>query len=365
MSVYVGRWDCTVCGNKGNLGPETICRNCGASRPADVKFYLPSDAEEVTDDSRIKEAQSGPDWICGHCGTQNKAIHTICTSCANPKDELSNDVDLQTREYSSKEVPMDSFERERTYHPEEAQYQEKKPKRKGFIGKVTAVFAAIGAAIFGFPLLQKTVDVTVQDFRWERVVEVQHLEPVQREAWNAPAGAYNVQSFKAIKGYNRVQRGYENRQVQKRVKTGERTYVCGKIDKGNGYFVDKYCTEPIYETRTETKRVPVYDEVPIYATKYRYTIKDWVNKEPLRSSAQDHLAKWPEMPYRGNDSQNWRMGNRQQRYFVIVKEEDGETHQHEVGPTYWESLDYNQKIPAKHSIIFNFYYGLAAENADR
>lgn len=363
MAVYVGRWDCPSCGNVGVLGPETQCPNCGASRPKDVKFYLPSDAELVKDEKRIKEAQAGVNWVCGHCSNQNTAANTHCSSCGNPRDEDSGDENLQEKEYTNEELPQQSFERERTYHPEEPQYQARQPKKKkNIFGRIAATVTAFLAAIFGFQALQKTVDVTVQDFKWERVVQAYHMEPVQREDWNLPPGAYNVSKFKAIKGYNKVLRGYENRQVQKRVKVGERTYVCGKIDKGNGYFVDKYCKEPVYETRTETKKVPVYDEVPIYGTKYRYTIKDWVEKEPLRAGGQNHDAYWPELKNKGSD---WKTGQRQEKYHVIVQEKDGELHEEEVGPNYWASLDYSQKIPAKHSIILNFYYGLADKNKNQ
>ena len=48
MAIRVGRWDCFVCGHKGNLGPETHCTNCGSSRPKDVVFYLPDDAKVIT-----------------------------------------------------------------------------------------------------------------------------------------------------------------------------------------------------------------------------------------------------------------------------------------------------------------------------
>ncbi|MCB0838989.1 MAG: zinc finger Ran-binding domain-containing family 2 protein, partial [Bacteroidetes bacterium] len=89
MAVRVGRWDCDVCGHIGNYGPHTKCASCGASRPANVKFYLPKDAEIVTDKEQLKEARAGVDWICGHCYSQNKAKDTVCNSCGNPRDESS------------------------------------------------------------------------------------------------------------------------------------------------------------------------------------------------------------------------------------------------------------------------------------
>ena len=94
MAVYVGKWDCPTCGNIGVAGPETNCTNCGASRPEDVQFYL-DDETVIRDKSQLEEAQAGVDWICGHCSSQNKALADPCWSCGNPRDVLSEDVDLE------------------------------------------------------------------------------------------------------------------------------------------------------------------------------------------------------------------------------------------------------------------------------
>ena len=56
MAIQVGRWDCQQCGHVGILGPETKCPNCGAMRPKGVRFYLPKDAQVITNEEEIKKA---------------------------------------------------------------------------------------------------------------------------------------------------------------------------------------------------------------------------------------------------------------------------------------------------------------------
>ena len=103
MGIQVGRWDCKYCGHKGNLGPETKCAECGAPRAKDVKFYLPEDAEYLTDEAAIQAAEAGPDWHCDHCGADNKAGSTKCRQCGN--DRTEEDEARQTRDYGLEEVP--------------------------------------------------------------------------------------------------------------------------------------------------------------------------------------------------------------------------------------------------------------------
>ncbi|MEL6132280.1 MAG: Ran-binding zinc finger domain-containing protein [Bacteroidota bacterium] len=323
MGTYVGRWDCPTCGHKGNLGPQTRCPNCGASRPQNVRFYLPGDAEKVTDDQRLQEAQAGVDWICGHCNSQNKAKDTECFSCGNPRDESSQDVDLQERVYDQGEVPTESFQPQRTRHPLE-DAQKRAPKKRNPMRGVLLLLLILGGGFFFLRSVPKTIEVTVTSFSWERSIALEHKEPTAQESWNLPSGAFDVRKSREIRSYKQVLRGYETRTRQKKVQTGTRRYVCGKIDKGNGYFVDKYCTEPVYEYRDETYQAPVYDQVPVYDTKYYYKIMAWVRKGDLKEAQQDHHAYWPKNPY--TQDNKWREHGRAEAYYIVVQEDNGETH---------------------------------------
>ncbi|MEL6698409.1 MAG: Ran-binding zinc finger domain-containing protein [Bacteroidota bacterium] len=355
MGTYVGRWDCPTCGNKGILGPETRCPNCGASRPQNVRFYLPEGAAEVTDEIQLQESQAGVDWICGHCNSQNKAKDTVCFSCGNPRDESSQDVNLEERTYHTNEVPTESFKPQRTQHPlEEA--RRKPPRRRNPMRGILIVMALLAGGFFFLRTVPKTIDVTVTSFSWERSIALEHKEPAAQESWDLPQGAFDVRKSREIRSYKQVLRGYETRTRQKKVQTGTRRYVCGKVDKGNGYFVDKYCTEPVYEYREETYQAPVYDQVPIYDTKYYYKIMAWVRKGDLQEAQQDHNPYWPQNPHRSDSK--WREHSRREVYYVVVQEDNGETHDEKMDYNRWQSLDYGSKLKAKQSYLFNWYYGI-------
>ncbi|MEO1451115.1 MAG: Ran-binding zinc finger domain-containing protein [Bacteroidota bacterium] len=365
MAIYEGRWDCPTCGTRGNRGPETKCPNCGAPRPVDVRFYLPSDAELIEDEKRKREALAGVDWICGHCSNQNKAIATICTACGNPRDETSQDVNLEERTYGNHEVPQDSFAPKRTQHPLEQ--QQAVPRRRGGMGRKIMIGAiVILGGIFLLRSVPKSIEVSVSKFQWERTLQMLRHEAVQKEAWNRPSGAFDVESFRAIRSYQQVFRGYETRTRNVRVKVGEEQYVCGKIDKGNGYFADKYCTRPIYENRQEEYQEKVYDQVPVYDTKYRFKIMEWVahDRNRLKESGQTQKAIWP-TPQNKGDPKNWKEGTRTESYWIIVRESDGDEHREKVGKNFWEGLNQGQKLKAKKSYIFDVYYGLDEPNKSR
>lgn len=349
MAILVGRWDCSTCGNKAILGPKTQCPNCGASRPEDVRFYLPDDAEVVTIEEQLKEAKAGVDWVCGHCSSHNKALQLSCNSCGNPRDELSEDVDLGEKTYELHEVPKDALI---PYDP---------PPRKRKANPATkwliALIFLVGIFIF-FSQLPKDINVTVSGFKWERTVQMAHYEPVQREEWDLPRDAYDVSSYRAIHHYDQVFRGYETRYRNVRVQVGEERYVCGKRDKGNGYFEEVYCTRPIYEKRRESYEEAVYDKVPVYREKYRFTVMEWVEKRSylLRSQGVDHHPFWPSQTY--PDPANWREGEKNAIYIAIVTDPKGITHEESFSLQDWERLAINQPLEATQSWLFGTYFGL-------
>jgi hypothetical protein len=320
-----------------------------------VQFYLPDDAELVEDEQRLNEARAGADWICGHCETQNKAAETECHGCGNPRDELSKDVNLQEREYAQGETPTAGRARSRTVHPLESA-----PVRRssGRFRSILVAAALLGGALLLLRMFPRSIEVEVKQFRWERTLQMLQYEPVAREDWSTPPGAFDVSSFQAVREYRRVFRGYETRTRQVRVQVGTERYVCGQIDRGNGYFEDRYCTRPVYETRNETYQEEVYDQVPVYATKYRYKVLDWVEKPEnlLKSAASSHDPQWP-APAR-SDPKQWKEGAKTEAYYVSVAERNGTLHEEQVGPQFWAGLREGQPLKAKRAWIFGWYYGL-------
>lgn len=364
MAIRIGRWDCTTCGHKGNLGPSTRCVNCGASRPPGVKFYLPSDADIIEDDTRLKEAKSGADWICGHCTAQNKAKDTLCYSCGNPRDVESGDRGLAQREYSTEEVPVEGMRPEEQageqYRRARIESTPGKPRKKigGILGLILSSPILAGILYFLLRSFPQTIQVQTVELSWERQIQFEHFEPVEREDWQTPSGAYNVSSFKAVHHYDKVFRGYENRTRTVQEKVGEESYVCGQRDLGNGYFEDKYCTRPIYKSRQETYKEAIYDNVPVYATKYRYTIKEWVRKPEYlqKSLGTNNSPNWPEAP--GINNGEWREGPREAYYYVTVLESDGDKHKEQVNEAYWSQRSVGESLQAKRSRLLDIYYGL-------
>ena len=123
MAIRVGRWDCNACGHKGKLGPKTKCEKCAAGRPANVKFYLSSNAEIVTDKEKIKEAKAGTEtrtryvevkvgeeeYVCGQKDLGNGYFEDeYCTRDIYETQTETYEVDVY------KDVPV--YETEYTYY---------------------------------------------------------------------------------------------------------------------------------------------------------------------------------------------------------------------------------------------------------
>ncbi|HET6762518.1 MAG TPA: hypothetical protein VFH27_02575 [Longimicrobiaceae bacterium] len=158
---------------------------------------------------------------------------------------------------------------------------------------------------------------------WTRTVVVQERVVTEHSGWEAPPpGALDVRSERRLhhqeevvdhyvvsthpeQRTGRTQEGSETRtrRVSEKVKTGTRTYVCGHRDRGNGYFEDVQCTEPVYGTRTRTETyeepiyrtftystevkdsTPVYRQVPVYAPFFRYRTVEWREIGPVTAAS--------------------------------------------------------------------------------
>ncbi|HEX8905532.1 MAG TPA: hypothetical protein VF771_11850, partial [Longimicrobiaceae bacterium] len=102
MAIREGRWDCPSCGSKGQLGRHVYCTGCGAPRPKEIRFYLPEDAEAVTDASQMVQATAGADWVCEHCGGSARATDADCPGCGAPR---GSSVERQVHEYDTADIP--------------------------------------------------------------------------------------------------------------------------------------------------------------------------------------------------------------------------------------------------------------------
>lgn len=349
MAIREGRWDCQYCGALGNMGRDKACPNCGSSRPEGTKFYLADDAE-ITDKKLLRQATIGPDWNCEFCGTSNAADITICGSCNAPR-EASSPV-AQVKDYELGEAPTSGD----MAPPPEARpataTEESKAKPKlspmaiaGIAGAVLLLCICIVAAIFIFG--GQDVDATVSGFTWERAFEVEAFQTVTEEDWSIPDGGRLLSQSEEIHHYDQILDHYETRQreVSEQIQVGERTYVCGQRDLGNGFFEDIECSEPVYETqnRTETYEEPIYREEPVYQTRYVYEIDKWVVVRTENARGDDHSPYWPRADL-GDDE---REGARTESYLVFFTNDKGDRYSYEVPLDEWQGFEAGQGVKLK------------------
>ncbi len=92
-------WDCSFCGGKGIKGRCRYCPDCGSPRDKDVEFYLPEDISIGNAvDETIQHVTSGPDWLCGYCGSYCSCEAKYCTNCGSSRAEAEknyNDIKIE------------------------------------------------------------------------------------------------------------------------------------------------------------------------------------------------------------------------------------------------------------------------------
>lgn len=348
MAIREGRWDCQYCGAIGNFGRDRACNNCGKSRPEGTKFYLADDAE-VTDKRLLRQAQIGPDWICEFCGTSNAADKHICGSCNAPRADTTPDQEI--KEYAPGEAP-DSGDMTFDDEPQPAAEAETKPRSKAsasaiLIGIGAIIVLCIGIVIAFVVFGGSSSEARVAGFEWQRSLEVEAFQTVTEEDWTVPQGGRIVDQRQDIHHYDQILDHYEPRQreVPEQVQVGERTFVCGQRDLGNGFFEDIQCTEPVYETqyRTETYDEPIYRQEPVYQTLYTYDIDKWDTVRVEEASGRDHSPFWP----RADLGENEREGQRSERYVIIFTDGDEKSYQWETSFDEWQRYEQGQSVTLK------------------
>ncbi len=345
MAIREGLWDCQYCGAQGIPGREKVCPNCARSRPEGTKFYLPEDraaAPVITDEKLIQQAKAGADWICEYCSSSNPAELTVCRHCGAAREASSPQQEVVN--YALEAAPTSGDMDLDAPAPAPAPAPARSSGRKGPAWLPIAVVGVVVLLLVlcGFFVFRTTEqEVTVAGFQWERTIEIEALETVVEEDWSVPAGGRLISQREEIRTYSQVLDHYETRQrqVAEQVQAGQRTYVCGQRDLGNGFFEDIECSEPIYETRyrTETYQEPVYIQVPVFDTLYRYEIEKWVPVRTERASGSNHDPTWPAVSL----AENEREAGREESYSVTFASEDGEQYEMELPLESWLALETN------------------------
>ncbi len=357
MTILVGRWDCPVCGHVGNLGPHTKCSQCGASRPENVQFYLPKDAEEVTDEQEIEKAEAGADWICSYCGGSNKIYEDKCKSCGNTHNATEGDKSIQEIEYEPDQVP-DSGKKTPPPPPVPA----KKPFKlaKGCLISIIAVFG-IALVMFVLAMFTKETKVKVVGIEWERKINAERYQQVVEENWTLPQEGKLINSFTAIHHYDKILKGYETRHRTVQKKVGEERYVKSTKSLGNGNFKKIYGTRPKYKSVRESYQEPVYFNKPVFATKYKYHVFRWLTDDNLVTKGVTKPVFWF-----NNDSikntAKYRLIDSIGVYKITIVDKDGKNHTEEVNYEYWSKTDVGQSVTAIEASVYGRYVQLTDDS---
>ncbi len=299
--ILMGRWDCDSCGQVGILGDQYSCSGCGAPRPEDVRFYLPEDAEVVTDGAAVAAARAGADWQCEYCDSWNAASEETCPRCGGgtieegPRQETR---DHATRaaaaaagaepHWSERPLPSDGAEATRFASSAASAAAGAAPAAGTWLKRLLlALFLVpLSCCCLGGLLAMREGDreLTVVGHQWQRELEVEVRRTVAEEGWSLPAGAHDVREERRVHhhdkvqvgtetrtrtetyteqdGYvterytERVQDGYDTERYTERVETGTRKVKAGVRDLGNGRFEQLYREEPVYEDVVRTRKVP-------------------------------------------------------------------------------------------------------------
>jgi hypothetical protein len=288
----------------------------------------------VAEGQQLKQAQLGADWVCQYCASSNRADRMACQHCGAVREGSSPQ--QQVQQFKAGEAPrsgdmdLEAMARPMTQAAVPVSGLSKLLQKKtllGVGGVVGLLFLCIclcgGFFLFG----EKEVEVTAAEISWQRTIQVEAYRTVVEEDWSVPAGGRTISQREEIHHYDSVLVGYETRQreVSEQVQVGSRTYVCGQRDLGNGYFEDIECTEPVYETRyrTETYEEPIYEQVPVYQTKYSYEIEKWVVDRTEEAAGADHQTNWPAVTL----AENEREGQRTEAYRVVFVDEEGKSYE--------------------------------------
>ncbi|NWG34557.1 MAG: zinc ribbon domain-containing protein [Chloroflexi bacterium] len=315
LGYVENQWTCPNCGTR-NRGSVKTCENCGAPQPENVKFELPPEQKFITEEEKVKAAQSGADIHCGFCGTRNPATAVTCSQCgADLKEGKAREAgqvmtappppprmircgNCGTENPGSQSTcsncgaALPKAQAAAPSGPMGGTLKPAAPKKTNWllIGGILAFFAVCcvaGLFLFLFP--SRSVQATVTDVYWQTVVPVQEIRPINYtdERGNPPSDAYNVSCYD------------DSREVCEQ-KT---------IDKGNGY------SEVVEECHTETEQ---------YCS---YTVDEWTTIQTYTLEGND-LQPVYDSPNLASDQ---RLGDKSETLTVYFLTEDGAQESYTAG----------------------------------
>lgn len=339
MGIQEGCWDCASCEGT-NLGRHLKCQGCGETRGEDVEFYLPDDAADVLPDNPLySQATAGADWLCPYCDTSNLATAPQCVQCGGAAQgegearAVKEVADASKAALDAAQAPV---------HPAKAA-EAAQAAAGGGGGNAGKIILAGFACFFLFIFwLGRTSQATmvVDHTKWARTIQVEKFGTYREQDWQdrVPREARTLGNERKQRSTRDVFSHYETKtkQVTESVKVGVEKYKCGKINKGNGFFEDKYCERDKMEdrTRTETFQEKVFRKEPVYDTWVTFDIDKWKGIDPLKAEGTDHKPRWPDFTPVANQL---RESGRSAEYTVWVKDS-------KAGKTYEQKIEKEERF---------------------
>jgi len=334
--ILLWYWKCLDCYAESDWNQKQ-CSHCWKDRPLNVEFYLKEDSPVITDNNKIDEALSWPDWQCTVCSTINAFNDRLCSDCWTDQnlwwDEekslnaVYNDSWVEERD-DILENREDVLPKEQEQRDKVAEILKKVPGGKKVRNVVWWVMITILTIFWGNEVRLRytthTEDAKVESMEWERKINIEKLVPVNEDSRNTyPSDAYNVNQQRKIHHYDKVEIWKEPYQdtdyryektwtktVQKseRVKTWIKPKQYTTTEYETEYYTDtEYETrslwnwkfervavtkqksrrvpktvtkteyEDVYETRYYDVQEDIYENVPYQVTKYRPIYEDVPN----------------------------------------------------------------------------------------
>lgn len=334
--ILVGLWDCPYCGAKGVNGLKKRCPSCGHPQDEGTKFYL-GEEKEYLDEDKAKEYGQGADWTCAYCGALNRCTDEVCSGCGAPREESTGDY------FENEKKQEEKAARREADINAAAGVQPEQPKKKHKPWLLIAI-ALVLLGVLIFNLIPRDKNAVIAGKAWERYLYTETYETVQREDWELPADATLISESTEIHHYNQVLDHYEEVPVQRsRSVIDHYESVTRYQNNGDGTFTEYTENRPVYGTEYYTvyETQPVYIPVPVYATKYVYTHKEWVTGETLITRGSDEEPYWAD--FTENDTA--RVTFRSEAYRVSLNA-DGSVYESRVTADMFASLKTGDSVKA-------------------
>ena len=314
--IVENSWTCKSCGSSTQKGRYTTCHKCGAPKGKDVvdKVPDPISAPHVTDESMLRDAKAGSNWVCEYCGKQERNNRGDCTYCAAERDS-----DAVPRTLKAEWLP-ESAKKLRAYHCMDAEeelvdalsreialeiereiasfpwHRRHRLKIKiGFGALVVGLLIWMGLWLF----LPHEVDTTVTSTTWEYTMELQQRETRHGEGWDGDRPGSHFNDSCRTK-----QRGTEDCNPHD-CNAHSESYDCNPhdcscrstcTDNGNGYSSCSETCSTCYDSCSRTVYDTCYDQCAVYDQWCEYDYYEWPTILKQQTSGNDHKVHWPVMP---------------------------------------------------------------------